>query len=167
MKIITLLFLLIPMITFSQNSQLSIFNNLAGKKWKAEGTWGNGTKFKQEIEINYSLDSAIIITNSKGFIDKEQTKYGLRNHGIRMYDKKSETIKFWEFDVFGGVTEGIVFSMEKNIIYQYSYGNSFLTEMWEYVNDTTYNFKIGTYKNGTWNQLYLTTQFVEVVVNED
>jgi len=165
MKAVVLLLLLIPMTIFSQNSELSMFDNLVDKKWKAEGTWENGTIFKQEIEINYSLDRMIVLTNSKGFIDKEQIKFGLRNHGIRMFDKKSDSVKFWEFDIFGKLTEGVVLSIEKNIIYQYAYGNSFLTEMWEYVNDSTYNFKIGSYENGVWKKLYLTTQFIEITAD--
>lgn len=159
---ILILLLFIPSLTFGQNSELSIFNNLAGKTWKAEGHWGNGSKFFQEIEIEFLLDSSIVITKTKGFINKEQTKLGLRNHGIRQYDKNSKRIKFWEFDVFGGLTEGIVFAEGKNIVYQYKYGNSYLTDMWEYVNDSTYNFKVGNYDGGIWKQIYLNTQLVEV-----
>lgn len=158
-NIALLLILLIPIMAFGQNSRLSIFDNLVAKTWKAEGNWGDGSKFKQEIKINYSLDSTIIIAHSIGFIDKEQTKLGLRNHGIRQFDKKSNSIKFWEFDVWGGLTEGIVISEGKNIIYQYNYGGSSVTDMWEYVNDSTYNFKVGDYKDGVWKQLYLSTQF--------
>jgi hypothetical protein len=42
MKVILLLLLLTPILTIGQNSQLSMFNNLVDKKWKAEGTWGKG-----------------------------------------------------------------------------------------------------------------------------
>ena len=146
---------------FGQKSKLSIFDNLVAKKWKAEGNWEDGSKFKQELKINYSLDSTIIIVNSTGFIDKEQTKLGLRNHGIRQYDEQSKSLKFWEFDTFGGRTEGIILSEGKNIIYQYNYGDSILTDMWEYIDDSTYNFKVGDYKNGVWIQLYLSSQFKE------
>lgn len=158
-KNIIFVLLFIPVMTFSQNSQLSIFNNLVSKTWKAEGNWGDGSKFKQEIQFTLSLDNTIIITNSIGFIDKEQTKLGLRNHGIRQFDKKSNSIKFWEFDIFGGLTEGVVFSEGKNIVYQYNYGGSFVTDMWEYVDESTYNFKVGDYKDGVWKQIYLNTQF--------
>ncbi|AXT19918.1 hypothetical protein D7030_02005 [Flavobacteriaceae bacterium AU392] len=158
-KNVVLLVLMIPMFVIGQDSKLSMFDNFIGKTWKADGNWGDGSKFKQEITFKYALDHRIIITNAKGFINKEQTELGLRNHGVRRYDKTSNNIKFWEFDVFGGLTEGIVFAEGRNIVYQYSYGDSFVTDMWEYVDDSTYNFKIGNYKNGVWKQVYLSTQF--------
>ncbi len=154
--------LFISFMSFGQTSELSVFDNLVAKTWKAEGTWGDGSKFIQEISIDYALDSTLVILNSIGFTDQEQTQLGLRNHGIRQYDKESKSIRFWEFDVFGGLTEGIVIPEVKNIIYQYEYGGSHVTDMWEYVNDSTYNFKVGNYEDGIWKQVYLSTQFVEV-----
>jgi len=157
-----LIMLLIPMISFGQDAPLSIFDHVISKTWKATGNWGDGSQFKQEIEFKYSLDSTIVIANAIGFVDQAQTKLGLRNHGIRQYDKTSGSIKFWEFDVFGGLTEGVVFAEGKNIIYQYAYGESTITDMWEYVDDTTYNFKVGSYKDGAWEQVYLETQFIQI-----
>lgn len=162
MKITSFAILLFfPFMVIGQNSQLSMFHNLVNKTWKAEGNWSDGSKFVQEIELKYSLDSTIVIAKSIGFVDQEQTKLGLRNHGVRQFDKKSNKLRFWEFDVFGGLIEGIVFSEEKNILYQYEYGGSFITDMWEYVDDSTYNFKVGEYKDGAWKQIYLNTQFKE------
>ena len=143
---------------FSQETELSIFDNLVDKTWKASGNWESGAKFEQEISMDYSLDGKIVIVNTKGFIDPNQTVMGLRNHGIRMYDRNSGKIKFWEFDIFGGVTEGIVFAREKNIFYQYLYADTMLTEMWEYVNDSSYNLQIGVYQNETWAKIFLNTQ---------
>ena len=160
MKNFILLFIVIPLIGFSQNKQLSIFDNLIGKTWKADGNWNNGSEFKQEKTFEYSLDSTIVIVNSIGFIDQERTKLGKRNFGIRQYNKNSDSIKFWEFDVFGGLTTGIVFAKDKNLYYQYEYVGSEITNMWEYVNDTTYNFKVGIWKNETWEQILLNTQFI-------
>ncbi len=161
MKVLnTLIFLLaIIQISFSQNTSMSIFDNLVGKTWQAEGKWGDGSKFKQEITLEYSLDKNLVVTKSKGFTDQEQTKYGDRNHGIRKYDEASKSLKFWEFDVFGGVTEGTISSEGKNIMYQYEYGGSKVTDLWEYVDDHTYNFKVGNYADGKWKQVYLNTQF--------
>ena len=156
------LMFLISSTTYGQTSKLSIFDNLVAKTWKAEGNWGDGSKFEQEIKFEYSLDSTVVITNAIGFVDKEQTKIGLRNHGIRQFDKQSENVKFWEFDVFGGLTKGIVFSEGENIIYQYEYGGTMVTDMWEYVDDSTYNFKVGSYEDGAWKQLYLDIRFKEV-----
>lgn len=160
--IIQLLILLIPFLSHGQNIPLSIFEHLVGKTWKAEGNWGDGSKFSQEIDFKYSLDRSIVIAESIGFVDEAQTQLGMRNHGIRQYDPASNTIKFWEFDVFGGLTEGIVINEGKNIIYQYQYGDAKVTDKWEYVNDSTYNFKVGEYVNGQWSQIYLSTQFMQI-----
>ena len=149
-------------LSFGQDAKLSIFDNLVSKTWKAEGKWGDGSKFVQEITFSYDLDKKIVIAESVGFVDKAQTKLGPRNHGIRQFDTATNTIKFWEFDVFGGLTKGTVFAEGKNIVYQYKYGNSVVTDMWEYVDDSTYNFKVGSYENGEWKQVYLSTQFVEL-----
>lgn len=153
---------LFSVLTFGQNNNLSMFNNLIGKTWKAEGKWNNGDKFLQEIQINSSLNGSIIMTESIGFIDKDLTKLGLRNYGIRQFDKASNTVKFWEFDVFGGLTQGIVITARKNIIYHYNYGNLKVTDMWEFVDNSTYNFKVGEYKNGQWIKIFLETQFKEI-----
>ncbi len=155
-----------PIVTMAQNTELSIFENLVGKTWKAEGKWGDGSKFMQEITFKYDLEKTIITARSKGFIDKEQTQMGDRNMGIRKFDSATKTIKFWEFDVFGGVTEGNVSVEGKNIIYQYKYGTSVVTDMWEYVDDSTYNFKVGTYEKGEWKQVFLNTQFVKQTKEE-
>jgi len=152
---------LITTLSFGQDSKLAIFDNLVSKTWKAEGAWGDGSKFVQEITFNYSLDKTVVIAESIGFVDKAQTKLGPRNHGVRQFDAKTNIIKFWEFDVFGGLTEGTVVGEGKNIIYQYKYGNSVVTDMWEYVDDSTYTFKVGSYENGEWKQVYLSTQFIQ------
>lgn len=160
MKYLMIIFFLIPLMGLSQEKNLSIFNNFIGKTWKADGNWEDGSKFKQEKTFEYSLNSTIVIVNTIGYIDKARTKLGKRNYGIRQYDKKSDTIKFWEFDVFDGLTTGFVFAERNNIFYQYENGGSQITNMWEFVNDTTYNFKVGIWKNKNWEKLFLDTQFI-------
>lgn len=155
------MFLLLPMLAIGQDGDLSAFKNLVNKTWSAQGEWANGQEFKQEVSFRFDLENTVIITNSKGFVNKEQTKYGNRNHGVRHYDKTSKSIKFWEFDVFGNVTTGTVITQGKNIMYQYKYGDDLVTDMWEYVDDSTYNFKVGTYTNGKWEHIYLSSVFKE------
>ncbi len=149
-------------ILFCQSNELSLFDPLVGKTWKAEGNWGDGSPFSQEIEINYSLDSSIVLLNTMGYVNTERNKLGLRNHGIRQFDKETNQIKFWEYDVFGGLTEGIVYNEGKNIVYQYQYGDFLVTDMWKYVNDSTYSFKVGNFNDGQWEQIYIETEFKEV-----
>lgn len=151
--------LIVALTNVHGQKKLEKFEPLMGRTWTASGKWGDGSKFKQEISFTYGLDSTIIITNAKGFTNKEQTAYGDRNHGIRKFDTTSKTYKFWEFDVFGGLTQGTVVFKDKDILYHYDYGGTPVTDAWEYVDQNTYNFKVGSYNHGAWEQVYLDTQF--------
>lgn len=157
MQKIFLLLITFPCLLTAQQPNWGTFENLVNKTWEAEGKWGNGSPFKQSIHYTYDLAEQLIIAKSKGFIDKAQKKIGDRNHGIRKYDLEAKKFVFWEFDVFGGVTHGDLILDNKNITYQYQYGNSVVTDRWEYVNDSTYTFTIGAFENGTWAQKYLET----------
>ncbi|MBD79301.1 MAG: hypothetical protein CL840_10300 [Crocinitomicaceae bacterium] len=143
----------------AQENPLDIFRPLENYVWYAEGEWGDGSLFKQEISFEFSLNNKIVKVQSMGFTNKEQTEYGLRNHGIRQYDEKSKKIKFWEFDVFGGLTEGTVEANGNNLIYKYDYGGTLVTEMWIYISEGSYGFIIGIYENDTWKQTFLKTEF--------
>ncbi len=142
-----------------QQYRLYGFDNLVNKTWKADGVWSNGTKFKQEVSFNYDLNKTLVIVNSKGFINKEQTAYGNRSHGVRQFNAKQNNIQFWEFDVFGDVTQGKVSFKDKDIYYHYHYGDTMVTDCWEYINDNTYKFTVGSYKNDKWESIYLQTEF--------
>ena len=155
---IVLMFLL-SLTIWSQENKLQGFDNLVNKTWIANGEWSNGTKFKQEVHFTYDLNKSLVIVNSKGFINQEQTEYGNRNHGVRQYNAKEDEIEFWEFDVFGGVTKGTVEFKDKDIVYRYNYGESVVTDYWEYIDSETYNFTVGSYKDGKWEALYLQTEF--------
>ena len=161
-KLIILLFL-IPIGLKAQDNPLTIFNSLENYTWTAEGKWGDGSTFKQEISLEFSLDNKIVKVESMGFTNKEQTEFGLRNHGIRQYDEKLKKIRFWEFDIFGNLTEGTVEGEGKNLIYKYDYGGTFVTEMWVYKNEKTYDFIVGVYENGEWKQKFLETEFTGTI----
>ncbi len=167
MKKTVLFTLMISMGICAQNKPLDFFKTLTKKTWKAEGKWGDGSKFRQEIRFKYSLDSSLVIAESMGYIDKEQTQFGSRNHGIRKYDPTTKSVQFWEFDTFGGLTQGVVKTEGKNILYVYNYGESTVTDFWEYVDENTYNFKVGDYSEGQWKQVYLSTQFTATSLKED
>lgn len=149
-----------------QESKLSFFEPLMGKTWSAEGNWGDGSKFKQDITFRFGLNDQVVIAESNGYTNQEQTTYGPRNHGVRKFDTATNSVKFWEFDVFGGLTEGTVTVNGKDIIYTYRYGESVVTDYWEYVDENTYNYTVGDYENGTWNQKYLTTKFIAHVATK-
>lgn len=161
MKNLFLLLFLHPLLIQAQdNKPLAIFEPLMGKTWQAEEAWENGSSFKQTVELSYDLDSSIVIVKSEGYTNQEQSEYGPRNHGIRQYDPTTKEIKFWEFDVFGGLTTGTVFAQGKNIFYQYQYGDTFVTDLWEYINDTTYSYTVGIYTDGKWEKVFLKTEFI-------
>ncbi len=143
----------------AQHSSLNIFAPLAGKTWIANGQWANGSPYRAKIHFEYALNNTIVIASTEGFTDNEQNKFGPRNHGIRQYDPETKTIRFWEFDVFGGRTEGTVFARGDDLFYQYDYNNTLVTDHWEKVDDHTYNFKVGQYDDGKWTAVYLDTQF--------
>ncbi len=147
--------------SYAQVDQLHIFDH----RWQAEGTWGDGSTFKQEISFEYQLDSTIIAVRSKGFTDKEQNTYGLRNFGIRRISTSSDTSSFYEFDVFGGLTEGKMIRNNRDLHYQYQYGEYSVTDYWQYENDSTYLFTVGEYQDGVWKQKYLETKFHKVKPN--
>ncbi len=143
----------------AQNDPLSAFAPLIGKTWKAEGTWSNGGSFKQITQFEYALNEKIIIAKSQGFTDQEQTTFGERNHGIRKYDGATGKIRFWEFDVFGGLTTGEVQIDGSNLYYVYEYGGAIITDAWIANEDGTYQFIVGSIENGNWRQKYLECTF--------
>lgn len=159
MRYIGFVLFLFSLHTMAQNPHLEAFEPLVNKTWKAQGKWSNGSEFIQEISFEYDLQKNIVVTHSKGFIDQSQTKYGNRNHGIRTWVNASNTIKFWEFDVFGGMTEGTVVIENKNFIYTYKYGDIIVTDMWEYVDENTYRFVVGVFDGEKWQAIYLDTHF--------
>lgn len=142
---------------FSQN--LSVFNNLVNKTWKAEGNWGDGSIFKQTIDFEYGLDSTILKSKTYGFIDENQQEFGLRNEGIRRLDTLNNTIQFWEFDIFGGLTTGNIVVKNQSFYYQYQYGSSLVTDYWTYIDENTYQFKVGIFSDGKWSQVFLKSEF--------
>ncbi len=156
---ITVVFVYSFTIVQGQRNPLEVFKPFIGKTWKASGKWGDGKPFIQELTFKYSLAGNIVIVESQGFVDQKLSKIGHRNHGVRKFDPVTGSIKFWEFDIFGGLTEGNVVIEGKNILYRYPYGESMVTDMWEYVDENTYNFKIGSYIKGKWDQVYLETKF--------
>lgn len=159
MKNLILLIVLIPTFIKAQENPLEIFKPLENYIWIADGQWQDNSSFKQELSLEFALEDKIVKVKSLGFTNKEQTEFGVRNHGIRQFDSKSEKIRFWEFDVFGNLTEGTVKSEGKNIIYSYDYEGISITEMWIYKNQKTYDFIVGIYDNNIWVKKFLQTEF--------
>jgi len=144
---------------WGQSKGLEGFNKLVGKTWKASGQWSNGSNFEQEVYFSFDLDQQIVLAETLGYVDEKQKELGKRNHGVRLYNATTEKLEFWEFDRFGGVTNGQLMVEGNTIYYFYSYGGTDLTDCWEYIDVNTYKFTVGVYNNGSWEKTYLTTEF--------
>ena len=138
-------------------------NHLSARLGRLKALGVDGSTFKQEIKFKYDLNKQIIISESTGFIDSDQTEYGPRNHGIRQFNASTGEIQFWEFDTFGGVTKGTVKAKGKDIIYSYEYQGNRITDYWKYVDDFTYQYTVGSYENGDWKQIFLNTVFQAII----
>lgn len=136
----------------------SKFEPLIGK-WKGSGEWKDGTKFQQDVVLEFGLDKTIIKTKTYGNISQDNFKFGLRNEGIRAWSDAENELRFWEFDIFGGITEGTCRIMDKDIFYDYEYdfgqGPMDLTDAWIYADKNTYILQVGVYKDGEWTQTFL------------
>ena len=165
MKNILLFFLLFPQLLFAQDPQpLDIFKPLVGRTWQAEAAWSDSSEFKQTITFKYALGDKIVIAETMGFLNQEKTAFGHRNHGIRWFNIETNEVEFEEYDSYGNVTRGRVVHDGQNILYQYEYGELYLTDMWEYVDPDHYNFKVGIYQNGEWEKIYVNTGFKAVSI---
>lgn len=144
------------------------FAPLIGKSWRADGKWADGTVFAQEVRFEWDLERSAVIARSNGFVDGKQEQWGQRNHGIRYYDQQVEEFRFAEYDVFGGVTPGLMGMENNSIYYIYNYGGTDLVDAWEMVDENTYNYTVGTMtEDGSWETIFLQTQFVNQAETED
>lgn len=139
---------------------LNAFENLCGGTWYVEANWSSGDAFKQETQYEKSLDGKIIKIKTFGTINIETGERGLRNEGICAFDKASKSYKFWSFDVFGDYTQGDLIIEGKDIYYRYTYNGQQLTEVWQFKNENTYHYIIGTMENNEWKQKYLDTEYI-------
>lgn len=159
-----LIFLIIlPVFLKAQEfSSLNKFSDLTEGIWLTEGKWANGESFKQEVDFSWGLNQKIIKVKTYGTINPETKEYGLRNEGIRSYNVKDSVIQFWEFDIYGGVTSGICYFENRNLYYEYDYNGEKLREAWLYVNDNTYNYQIGSLKNGKLDKVYMKSSYYRI-----
>jgi hypothetical protein len=143
------------------NTSLQAFENLVGGIWEGKGAWSNGTPFHQQISFEWGLTGKMIKVKTYGNVSREGYEFGLRNEGVRMWSEETSEVKFWEFDIFGGVTDGAVETDGDNIYYRYIYetgqGQTELTDAWIHQDENTYEYIVGVYQNGEWIQRYLST----------
>ena len=153
--ILTLLLILTGCSVSAQDHPLSAFENLMGKTWVVEGTWGNGTKYKKETVFEFAFSKTLVVEKSDGFTDSLQTQFGPRNYGVRQFNPSDSSIRFYEYDVFGGLTQGEVIVEDQDIRYKYEYGGYTLMDIWMYESEDRYRYVVTEFKDGAISEQYL------------
>ena len=167
-QLIMMLISLIAINSYGQSTKAEAFKTLGllvGGTWTYEGKWENGEPFKQEIKYSWGLDEKILKVQTYGIVDNETKAYGLRNEGIRAWDKESEKMKFYEFDVFGGTTEGYCIFEESQFHYEYYYEvmgkQELFRDTWKYINQDTYQFTVSMKLGSEW-KIYTNNEYKRV-----
>lgn len=148
----------------SRSSNFIAHENLIGGVWKVDTQWEDGTPHRLFVAYESSLDGAILKSRTHGNVSNTGFEFGLRNEGIRYYDKQKSIVKFHEYDVFGGLTQGEVRYRGKDIYYTYEYlmgeQKTRLTDGWEYLDVNTYRYIVGifNFEKNEWEKKFLNAQ---------
>jgi len=143
---------------------LQPFSPIVGATWKANGKWKDGRPFKQEVEYRWGVGSQNVQVATKSYLDTSFTGFGAFSEGVHAWDNNNNQIRFWNFDMYGNIVEGKVLTKGKDITYVYNYkaedGTEIaMTDMWKWVKEDKYMFKVGTMEDGEWKEVYLETYF--------
>ncbi|RUT73466.1 hypothetical protein [Ancylomarina longa] len=157
--LILLCLLFSGLLSAQQQSPLEAFDRFVQGKWLTEGKWSNGNPFKQEVQFSWNLNHKLVEVKTYGTINRKTNEYGLRNKGMRAWNMKDSVIQFWEFDVFGGITSGVCYFKDKNLIYEYNYHQEQLRESWIFEDEDTYKYQIANLKNGKVLELYMESSY--------
>ena len=133
-------------------SSYALFASLLGT-WETKGTWKSGAPYHQQIVVENALTGNIFTASTQDFVDSKQFDDSRRNYGVRAWDQQEKKMRFWEFDVFGGITKGEIIFEGRNIFFVYDYHDRNgkarkMADAWVYVDQNTYQFSIAEYKNG-------------------
>ena len=145
----------------SREAAYHLFAPLIGT-WETKGKWKDGTAYHQEIIVATELTRNIFTAKTQDYIDSKQFDDARRNFGIRAWDKKEQKMKFWEFDVFGGITTGEILFEGRDIYFVYDYPEKDgtprkMADAWIFVDKDTYSFSIGIFKDGKLDRVFLTS----------
>ncbi len=161
MKSIKIIFFILTIATnaFSQKNSLEAFNDLIDGAWVSEGTQLGGFEGKTEYQFNKILDNKAI--HVKTFAtDPKTRKFGIRNEGVRIFNATTNNLEFYEFDIKGGVTLGIIILEGKNIHYEYEYHGMKLRDSWIYNDKDHYKYIVGVWESDGWKQKFHETVLV-------
>lgn len=143
------------------------YSALTGATWETRGKWKSGADYHQTIVVETELTRNIFIVKTQDYIDSKKYDNARRNYGIRAWDNQEKKMKFWEFDVFGGITTGEVKFEGNNIYHIYQYpakdgSIKWLADAWIYVDKNTYVFKVCEYDNGKLGKELLKSEYKRI-----
>ena len=149
--------------TLTKEEAYRAYANLVGK-WETKGKWANGSDFHQEIVVETELTENIFIVKTHDYVDSKQFDNARRNYGIRAWDKDEQKMKFWEFDVFGGIISGevIIDGLDMYHVYEYQMkdgSKQTLADAWIFVDKDTYAYKICAFEGGKAGKEYMSATY--------
>lgn len=149
----------------------SLYTPFVGSTWLIDTTWANGVTFRQEKTFEFGLGKKLVHTKTYGTVDMATGAYGLRNEGIHMLEGGSSKPHFWEFDVFGGVTEGEIISRGDTIAYNYTYSVSgeevTMQDLLIKQDEDTYTYIIRSLQAGKIKKVFLETKMIRKEEEEE
>ncbi len=159
-KLIASTFILATISVFAQENSINAFETLADAKWVSEGIQLGGFEGRTVYEMKWDLNKKIVRVNSFS-TDPKTKEFGFRAVGVRVYNKENGRLEFYEFDKFGGITQGTILIDGQNLHFEYEYNGAFLRDSWIYVNGDKFKFIVGTWEDGKWSQKFHETTFVK------
>lgn len=152
--LIALFSILFVLNTSAQIGKMTAFENLIGGEWVTTPKADGGLQSKSVSKFEWGLNRKII--KSKYYNHDPKTfEFGIRNEGIRAFNASDSTIAFYEFDRFGGITEGRVLLEGQNFHYEYEYhGELKLRDTWRFIDKDNYELTVGVWKDGKWEKKY-------------
>lgn len=131
-------------------------DNLIGGKWKVSGFFQDGNKFEQEYSVSKILNNSTYKVETYGQVSKRGSEVGLRNEGLRGWNKDKRQMQFVEADVFGGFIQGEIIIDGMDILYVYEYGGATMTDAWIYKGPDLYEYIVGVRDtNGQWTEVQI------------
>ncbi len=150
---------LINMHLNAQNNPVQIFENFIDGYWLSEGKQMGGHDGKTEKYFEWGLNGKMVKVKTHN-TNPETLEFGLRNEGVRFWSAEDSLVHFYEFDVFGGITKGIVTIENQNIHYDYEYQGYKLRDSWIFIDENTYKYIVGVWEAEAWKQKFYEGEFI-------
>lgn len=140
----------------------AFFAHLEGGEWWGEGEWAGGGRFEQVHRYERSLDGRLVRLLTL-MPDSAGSGLVLRAEGVRAWDEEAGAMRFWEFDRYGGITEGRVGLHGEALYYEYPYtvggATQTLRDEWRPTVGGGYEYRVGAWGDGAWEQTFLVATF--------